>query len=332
MTEHYYGKQAYNSQAIPDQRYQTPSFGRSLAKLQLPWGNTQEVFYPNIPPQGLRAEEKGQQDDQKKGRKNPFSGENFHFRYDHEVYRFAKAALFTRIIAFLRVFGFVTMCGYGVIIIPIILIDLCTTDLLFLAWFFDRWLLIFSIVGTPVVIWLLFYGIMRFLPPSWWLRPSKGSRWELNRKTGLVTIYQRRQQPFIAPFYEFDPYVNMTADRSGFTTYTLHLAHRYSSQSFNAMGFVPMGYAEQTCFAQWDFLQNFMDTSRPLPDAPEWEASRPLDPVTAAYDQQTGRNPRYWIDMDETTWKQVSQAMRDKILIIDTMTRLDIMESHLLKQ
>ncbi|AWM79071.1 hypothetical protein DKL61_01140 [Gammaproteobacteria bacterium ESL0073] len=86
----YYGQQAYNSQAIPDQRYEAPSFGRSLAKLQLLWGNTQEVFYPNMMPQHLRAEEKGQQDDQKKGRKNPFSGENFHFRYDHEVYRFAK--------------------------------------------------------------------------------------------------------------------------------------------------------------------------------------------------------------------------------------------------
>ncbi|MCE0559393.1 alkaline shock response membrane anchor protein AmaP [Motilimonas sp. E26] len=49
--------------------------------------------------------------------------------------------------------------------------------------------------------------------------------------------------------------------------------------------------------AIWNFIQRYMDTSRPLPDVPTFEISRHLDPVTAAHDKKIQRNPRYWRDM-----------------------------------
>src|SRR5699024_7944776 len=49
----------------------------------------------------------------------------------------------------------------------------------------------------------------------------------------------------------------------------------------------------------WEFLQNYMDISRPLPEYVVLEAYRHLDPVTAEHDKKTGRNPRYLRDMQQ---------------------------------
>jgi hypothetical protein len=41
-----------------------------------------------------------------------------------------------------------------------------------------------------------------------------------------------------------------------------------------------------------------------LPDIPSLEPFRHLDPVTAEHDRQTGRNPRFWRDLDLAAWKE----------------------------
>ncbi|RJG41843.1 hypothetical protein [Motilimonas pumila] len=56
--------------------------------------------------------------------------------------------------------------------------------------------------------------------------------------------------------------------------------------------------------AIWNFVQRYMDTSRPLPDVPCFEMTRHLDPASAAHDIKTQRNPRYWRDMDFATLYQ----------------------------
>ncbi|MBX8523147.1 hypothetical protein K5D45_00550, partial [Pseudomonas cichorii] len=43
--------------------------------------------------------------------------------------------------------------------------------------------------------------------------------------------------------------------------------------------------------------------TQPLPDLPVLEQTRHLDPVTAAHDARTGRNPRRWRDQAVTGWK-----------------------------
>ncbi len=52
----------------------------------------------------------------------------------------------------------------------------------------------------------------------------------------------------------------------------------------------------------WCYLKQFMDISRPLPDIPEHEPTRHLDPTTKKYDEQTGRDPFYW---RKKTYKEI---------------------------
>ncbi|MDO6527504.1 hypothetical protein Q4519_17630 [Motilimonas sp. 1_MG-2023] len=63
--------------------------------------------------------------------------------------------------------------------------------------------------------------------------------------------------------------------------------------------------------AIWNFIQRYMDTSRPLPDVPTFEMSRHLDPVSAAHDKKIQRNPRYWRDMAlKDLYEQKAQFMQ----------------------
>ncbi|MGA4601389.1 hypothetical protein ACPA1U_11510, partial [Ectopseudomonas hydrolytica] len=80
--------------------------------------------------------------------------------------------------------------------------------------------------------------------------------------------------------------------------------------------------------ALWDYLQNYMDISKPLPDTPELEAFRHLDPTTAEHDRQTGRAPRYWRDMDDETFKAKERELNERIPQIDTFSRPNLMARH----
>lgn len=54
----------------------------------------------------------------------------------------------------------------------------------------------------------------------------------------------------------------------------------------------------------WNMIQRYMDISQPMPDILVLEPARERDPTTAAYDKQTGRNPRYWRDMSDEEYQQ----------------------------
>ncbi|NTS78940.1 hypothetical protein HR060_19090 [Catenovulum sp. SM1970] len=51
------------------------------------------------------------------------------------------------------------------------------------------------------------------------------------------------------------------------------------------------------CYLFWEEVCRFMDNTKPLPDVPEYEEVRHLDPVTAAFDKDNGRPKRFWQDM-----------------------------------
>ncbi|MCF5806225.1 hypothetical protein GIV20_25130 [Pseudomonas tremae] len=132
---------------------------------------------------------------------------------------------------------------------------------------------------------------------------------------------------FIAPFYEFDAYVITTSNRHG-PTYGLLLQHRYEDHKINFHMLMNADDFQQRPCALWDFLQNYMDISGPIPDIPLFEPYRHLDPVTADQDQQRGRNPRYWIDMDDDTFKTEVDAMWQRVYAIDTFSRPNLMARY----
>lgn len=48
----------------------------------------------------------------------------------------------------------------------------------------------------------------------------------------------------------------------------------------------------------WSYLVRFMDITKPLPDIPEHETTRHLDPITKAHDEKIGRDPNFWAKQD----------------------------------
>ncbi|SDF70303.1 hypothetical protein SAMN05216571_101287 [Onishia taeanensis] len=127
---------------------------------------------------------------------------------------------------------------------------------------------------------------------------------EFSRQTGFVSMAQgKKKAPLVAPFIEFDGYVERVIQRGG-VFYKLMLVHRYTGKEFHHTSFSQTVMHKQEVHAQWDMLQRYMDVSQPLPDVPRLEPFRDRDPVTAEHDRKTGRNPRYWRDLDIEAWKE----------------------------
>ncbi|QTP54770.1 hypothetical protein HNO51_08810 [Billgrantia sulfidoxydans] len=126
---------------------------------------------------------------------------------------------------------------------------------------------------------------------------------EFNRQTGMVSFAQgKKKPPLKAPFVEFDGYVERVVQRGG-VFYRLMFVHRYTGKQFNQTSLSTVVDHKHEVHATWDMLQRYMDVSQPMPDVPRLEPFRHLDPTTAEYDRQTGRNPRYWRDLDLEAWK-----------------------------
>tara|TARA_R110000796_G_scaffold232212_1_gene350401 strand:+ start:409 stop:1143 length:735 start_codon:yes stop_codon:yes gene_type:complete len=204
--------------------------------------------------------------------------------------------------------------------------------------FFSLFFEVFSVMVLPFLLAWFFGWLVVNHFPKLWIKPSKGPLWEFNRRTGMVTVFDYDNDgeykkngtvgETVAPFYEFDAYVTVSPDRQGSPNNVLSIVHRYQDSWINMANFVaPSGSASEPC-GLWDYLQNYMDITHPLPDTPELEAFRHLDPATAEYDRQTGREPRYWRDMDDDTFNTKVREMTERIPHINTMQRTNLMTRY----
>ncbi|MEE4697597.1 hypothetical protein V2J88_01095 [Pseudomonas alliivorans] len=256
-----------------------------------------------------------------------------HSTYDHERFKFSQLPFASQLWLYILQLGKAGCILFTPIIIGTHILDISTSRDSWQDVTIEALLEVYPIfIGIPLLCWSLGHIVVNYFPKIWF-RPPKGPLWELNRRTGLVTIFDYRRHrkegvidEFVAPFFEFDAYMITTRDRHG-SYYGLLLRHRYQKQQINFHSLLAPDDVKQRPCALWDFFQNYMDTSRPIPDIPYFEAYRHLDPVTAKYDKENGRNPRYWIDMDDDTFKERVNAMWQRIYSIDTFTRPNLMEN-----
>ncbi|KPX71709.1 hypothetical protein ALO84_00475 [Pseudomonas syringae pv. maculicola] len=339
----YYGSRAYSPGKTLRQAPALKSLPILSGATRLPWSSTQgtvpiELMMSHTP-ESMRFWQKAQVDKiRQKADKTyvpaKFESVDLHQKYDQERFRFAQLPFQTQLWLFMQQGGKWSF----IILLPMFLLvsflGINKPAGSAFTLYVNNVIETFPILMGPwLAFWIIGHVVINYFPRVWF-RPPKGPLWELNRRTGLVTIfgYKRHRKEgvideFVAPFYEFDAYMITTHDRHG-PYYGLLLQHRYEEQHINFHALLgPDDFQQRPC-ALWDFLQNYMDTSGPIPDIPLFEPYRHLDPVTAIYDQQRGRNPRYWIDMDDATFKAEVDAMWQRVYAIDTFSRPNLMARY----
>ncbi|MBL3554935.1 MULTISPECIES: hypothetical protein [Marinobacter] len=135
----------------------------------------------------------------------------------------------------------------------------------------------------------------------------------LYRREGVVRIKEGKEV-FEAPFIEFDAYLVHTPSGRGGRYFNLVLQHRYSKHQLWMKGLLTDAMDQKEVYAYWDMRQQYMDVTRPLPDVPVFEPFRSRDPVTAQWDESTGRDPFKWRKMSPEAWRENhEQTYRDRL-------------------
>jgi len=344
----YYAATAYRPDRIPNQ---PPSAERSWLKRfgnkRLPWGCTTEVapdeFMERRGPNNLRFREemrKQREDELAAGTyvPAPYEHVDFHDKHDHERFRFSLWAMRAQFWMHVYMFGkWWFLLSSPLILIVCLYSAYKSFSPFFTAFLSSLWGMACIISFPCLAAWALASLVIHKFPKLW-VKPSRGPMWELNRRTGLVTVFDYKNNgeykkngtigELTAPFYEFDAYIVSAPDRQGTMNHVLCLAHRYRDIGIDFSCLMNLDDRLQMPCALWDFLQNYMDTSRPLPELPRYEEFRHLDPTTAAYDLKTGRNPRFWIDMDDEAYKKQLNQLHKDIYNINTFKRPNLMARH----
>ena len=236
--------------------------------------------------------------------------------WDHCHIRFLNGKAFIGVSALLLLipylWGTALVGGGGVVIVYYLI--LITVDI--------AHILQFLVILFAVLIWMpaSFYILIKTMP---WvmggfallLRPfdkllgklldrslEEGESY-FSRETGEVSFALPGGKKLTAPFEEFDAYVERVIQHGGIF-YRLMFVHRYTGKQFSQTSLSRTEPAKEEVMALWDMLQRYMDVSQLLPDMPRLEPFRHLDPVSSEHDQRTGRNPRFWRDLDLEAWKE----------------------------
>lgn len=344
ISQEYYSPTSYRQDRIPDQpASQARGLYQRFSCTRLPWGSTQDVIPSNLlgflSPSTMRmheqnAQEKSEQLANGTYQATSFDGMELHQRYDHENLRMSRLPFNSQFWLFIGPIGRFSFFILLPLIALIYFIELISGKQNWVDLLLSYQNIILIFVAPPALFWIIGNIVSNFFPRLWF-RPPKGPYWDLNRRTGFVTLYDYTSfkktgviGEISAPFYEFDAYIHTSPDRQGAPLNVLFLMHRYRDIRVKVGALLGADQPPQEVCALWDLLQNYMDTSRPLPDTPALEEYRANDPVTAEHDRKTGRNPRYWIDMDDETFKARCREMAVKIEAIDTFSRPNLMARH----
>jgi hypothetical protein len=167
---------------------------------------------------------------------------------------------------------------------------------------------------------LLCWGIGRFLEkkyPKVVYQEPKGPLWELNRRTGMITLFKDPEKEgqsgeirAQAPFHEWDGYLLSLPDHQGNIWYRLVLVHKTREWALPMNQLLAATTNREDVLAYWDLVRQYMDVTKPLPDIPLFEAYRHQDPTTRVCDEEAGRDPFYWRNLSEEEYEDFKRWNR----------------------
>ncbi len=136
------------------------------------------------------------------------------------------------------------------------------------------------------------YKLARLALRRGWVKDKNNTVFD--RRTGMMTLTWKGKRHAI-PFVELEAGTRHIVNHPGIVRYHLFLYHRPTGMFAQH----PAGNEHPwQVEVEWEYMQHFMDISRPLPDIPMFEPFRHKDPVTAEHDRRSGRYENYWRDMD----------------------------------
>ncbi len=146
--------------------------------------------------------------------------------------------------------------------------------------------------GLVTLISYVSYKLARIALRRGWVKDKNNTVFD--RRTGMMTLTWKGKRHAIH-FVELEAGTRHIVNHPGIVRYHLFLYHRPTGMFAQH----PAGNEHPwQVEVEWEYMQHFMDISRPLPDVPMFEPFRHKDPVTAEHDRRTGRPERYWRDMD----------------------------------
>ena len=157
-----------------------------------------------------------------------------------------------------------------------------------------------KISGIAVTVFLIPYFVLRYL-----LNHNKftnKNNTTFDRRTGMVRMPLKGGKVWEVRFDELEPYQFETMSPNGVFYYHLLFGHRYSDSYMTS----PIRHMDPwVLHVDWEYYQQFMDVSKPLPDMPVLEPERALDPTTIAWDARMGRPQGFWARTPSEAFKQL---------------------------
>ncbi|QBG34892.1 hypothetical protein [Litorilituus sediminis] len=126
-----------------------------------------------------------------------------------------------------------------------------------------------------------------------------------NRQTGMIEIANDERTGYhYLPFEQFNAHHRTVHNpKTGKAYYGFTLLHYKEDLMYQNTDYLSV----EGVLAHWELIKNFMDTTTPLADIPQFEPYRLYDPTTAAYDRKHGRPANFWRRVDKKFMKKVSK-------------------------
>ena len=126
-----------------------------------------------------------------------------------------------------------------------------------------------------------------------------------NRQTGMIEIANDERTSYhYLPFEQFNAHHRTVHSERGHPSYGFTLLHYKEDLMYQVADYPSV----MDALTHWELIKNFMDTTQPLADIPQFEKYRAYDPTTVDYDQKHGRPANFWRRVDRKFMKKVSKV------------------------